>query len=49
MSYDPPPDCATCHHLAVLHRDWWTNRPKDCITHRDGKRCDCKTYVRSTT
>ena len=49
MSNDPPPHCATCGHLAEVHRDWWMTKPKDCITHRNGKRCDCKTYVRSTT
>lgn len=47
MSYDEPPPCANCTHRAELHREWYGPRPKDCVTHRDGKRCDCKTYVRA--
>lgn len=49
MSYEVPPDCQTCGHAAVVHRDWWMPRPKECITHRDGVRCDCRAYVRSAT
>jgi hypothetical protein len=48
MSYDEPPKCI-CGHRGEFHREWYGPRPKDCVTHRNGVRCDCKTYVRSTT
>jgi hypothetical protein len=49
MTYEHPPHCGTCGHLAEVHEDWWKPKPKGCVTHADGVRCDCRAYVRSET
>jgi hypothetical protein len=48
MSYEEPPRCP-CGHRAEVHREWFGPRPKECTAFADGKKCECRAYVRSAT
>lgn len=49
MRYEEPPPCKTCTHRGEMHEDWWKPKTKSCSQWSDGRKCDCRAYVRSTT